>query len=236
MKRTFLQLCQDYARDVELDEGFPSSVDSQTGELARMVRDIRQANAEIQLYITDWSFRRKTDLSGTTAASSNSVTISAPSDTTIIAEYDKDSFWLDKTSASPKQLQTLDYEAWRNEYNIGTQTNSQPDYIIIMPDKSLNVWPQADATYTITGDYFRTVVDFSDTGGGNEYSVIPDDFHRLIVVWAQLYYSKREAAPEYSDGVKWELDYLLERLIINQAPDHSNSGRARTTPTPVRVY
>lgn len=232
----FLQMVQEYCADVELDEGNPSSVDGQTGELARMVRDIRNANREIQLFITDWEFRRKTDFSGVTAASSNGVTITTPaSGVSIITEYDEDSFWLNKTSSSPKQLEVIDYEKWRDELYIGTQTAGQPDNVIIMPDRTLKVYPTADAIYTITCDYFRTAVDFSTTGGGAEESVIPADFHRLIIVWAQLYYAKRESAPEYSDGVKWELDYLMERLKNSQAPDQKNAGRARTTPQAVRV-
>ena len=234
-KRTFLQLCQDYASEVGMDEGTPSSVDSQTGELNQLVKDIRAANIDLQLYIEDWEFRRKTDFSGVTASSSNDVTISVPTDSTTISSYDKGSFWINKTAATAKQLFFLEYKDWHQNYNVGVQTNGEPEFLIEMPDGSLKVWPTADGVYTITGDYFLTAVDFSASGGSAEYSVIPNDYHRLIVLWALIIYSKRESAPEYADGSAWERDYLLERLIANQAPGRENSNRAQTTVTAVRA-
>ena len=234
-KRTFLQLCQDYASEVGMDEGTPSSVDSQTGELNQLVKDIRAANIDIQLYLEDWNFRRKTDFSGTTASGSNVVTIATPSDSTTISSYDKQSFWINKTAATAKQLPFLEYRDWYDNYNVGVQTNDEPEFLVEQPDGSLVVWPTADATYTITGNYFLTAVDFSASGGASEYSVIPDDFHRLIVLWALIIYSKRESAPEYADGSAWERDFLLERLIANQAPGRANSNRAQTERSVVRV-
>lgn len=235
-KLSFLELCQMYAGEVELDEGYPSSVDGQTGELARMVQDIRSANVDIQLALTDWKFRRKRDFVGTTASGSNAVTITTPSDTEDIAAFDEDSFWLNKTSDSGQALDVIDYEEWRDYYEAGTQTSAKPDSIIIMPDNSLKCYPQADATYTISCDYFNAAVDFSASGGGAEYSVIPKDYHRLIVLWAQMhYYAKRESAFEFSEGSAAEYQFLWERLLASQAPDHQNAWKARTAPQRARA-
>jgi len=229
---TFIELCQDYGRGVELDEGLPASVDGQAGELARIVRDIRQANLNIQLLFEDWTFRRKRDLVAVTAASSNDVTITTPSDVDNIGAWDRDSFWINKTAATAYQPTIIEYEDWRDNYFVGTEQTrtSQPESIVIMPDLTLKTFPVANAVYNLTADYFHAAVDFSTSGGGAETSVIPGDFRRLIVLYAFRYYARRETAPEYIEQPWEEYDELMIAMIARCAPNHQQRARLKKKP------
>lgn len=230
---TFLELCQLHAQEMGLDSGYPASVDNQEGDLARIVQDIRTANLQIQEIHHDWNFLHKTDFSAATAASSNALSISVPASSSTIKTYDEDSFWLDKTSANGHMLEWVPYETWRDSLNVGPQTNDEPNSITQLPSGALRVYPQADAVYTVTCDYWRTGVDFSASGGGTENSVIPAAYHRLIVVFAQILYATRKDAPEIMAAAVAERKWLLDRLESHQL--HGQQDRYRNNLTPKRA-
>lgn len=232
---TFLELCQLHAQEMGLDSGYPASVDDQEGDLARIVQDIRNANIQIQDIHHDWKFLHKTDFSAVTAAGSNTLTISAPSSSSTIKTYDEDSFWLNKTSSDGHPLEWVDYETWRDELNVGPQTSDEPNTITQLPSGALRVYPQADAVYTITCDYWRTAVDFSASNGGGEESVIPSDYHRLIVVFAQILYATRKDAPEIMAAAVAERKWLLDRIESHQLPGQRDRYRNNLTPKRVRA-
>lgn len=214
--QTFLELCQELAREIGVPGTGPSTVLAQTGELEKIVRYVRNADLDIKNRYIDWKFLWKDDFSYTLSANDEGLTSASASWPTNLGTWNPDMFVLDATSDDYRLLEYIPYKTWLRDYSYGTHTASTPEIITIKPDNSLAWYPKADKAYTLTGEYWKAAVKMT---ANTDTSDIPARFRRLIVARAKLYYAEHEDAPEVSQGAGAEHDDMLDQLIAQYAPD-----------------
>ena len=220
---TFLELCQELRSELHLPGGGPSAVTNELGENMIIIRMIRDADLEIKKLWHDWNFlwAGEAAYSVTTSSGSNALSTTKP---TNIGNYDLSSFYLNKTSSTPYRLTYVDWNKYSHVLKVGSQTSAVPSNFTIAPDKTVRVWPQADNTYTLTGEYWIKPAALT---APTQVSAIPEEHHRIIIVRAKIMYAEGEDAPEIAAGAAAEFDHLLEKLESDELPAQRQRRMAR---------
>ncbi len=226
MSRSFLTLAQELARECRIPGTGPSTVISQTGELEKVVRYIKNADLDIKRRWADWGFLWN-EFSTTTVVGSNSLT-SEPSD---VDTYNVNTFVLNASTDNYTALEYVDYSVFREKL-LGSQTNDTPTLFTVKPDRSLAVWPPADAAHTLTGEYWKTGVTLA---ADDDTSEIPTQHDRLIVVRAKLYYAEAEDAPEIMASAVSEHEDLMRTFESRWLRDQQNHTMMRAETNPAIV-
>lgn len=211
---SFLSLVQDLHYECGASGAAPSTVVGQTGEARDFVRWIQQADMFVQSMWTNWRFLWNGSFSQATVAST--ATMSAPSS---INFWDFETFRID---GDP--IDVIEYEDVKVE--ILDTTEGKPSRIIIMPDYSLRFEPVPDAAYTITADHYIDPTDNLMTAD-DDVSVIPSQFHPIILAQGIIFYANYENAPESKIQGEELFENYLPRLENSQLP---NKGGIRYKP------
>lgn len=219
-KSTFLQLCVTTRRECGITSAGPSAVTSQTGIFEKLVNWVADADQEIQGMWFDWDFLHVSTWTDVTIA--NTAAVSAPSN---IGTWDEESFFLNYTAATNKHLPVLDYKTWRRDYRQGVRTSKKPDNVVILPDLSLKMEPPPDAIYTVSADYWRKPYKLT---AASDTSPIPEEYERIIVARAKIFYAESQGAPEVLTAASIEFDTLLDKLESKYLPNQK--GRRRADP------
>lgn len=210
-KSTFLQLCQTVRRECRIAGSGPTAVTGQTGVLDRVVNWVADADQELQGRWFDWDFLHVTTWSHSTVA--NTATVAAPAD---LGVWDRESFFLDYTTANHKNLPVIDYKKWRTLLRQGVKTSQKPDNVIILPDNSLILEAPPDDVYSLTADYWKRPVKMT---GPTDTSPIPEEYERIIVARAKIAYGEGESVGEILASGQVEYDDLLDKLESKYLPD-----------------
>ncbi|RLC74948.1 MAG: hypothetical protein DRI61_15715, partial [Chloroflexi bacterium] len=219
-KSTFLQLCQDARRYCGISGTGPSSVSNQTGIMEKLVNWVADSDLYIQRLWANWNFLHVDDYSENILV--NTIEYTAPSD---IGTWDMTSFWLDYSSDSGVSLTELDYLDWRNNYRNGTQAAGKPSYIARAPNKNLILHQKPDASYTLTGEYWKTPTKMT---GNTDTSNIPEYFERIIIVRAKLFYAEDQEAREVYQTTIEEYRDLLNKLEAAELPAQEDRWMSST--------
>lgn len=215
----FLTLCQEFVKEhgIAGNQGNPTSVVNQTGELGNVVRWIRDADSAINNLWTDWRFlwlEHEVDAGAATPGlPAASQTPTGPTSFSM-RKWDTKAFWLNYGSSSPKKLTYMPWDEFRAQYP-GSQTAGQPSVITVKPDRSLRVDRPADQNYSFHGEGWRRP---SVLSTNTQSPMMPSEFHRIIVVRASIYYGNREDAPEIISGAEAEYLELLDKLQASELP------------------
>ncbi len=203
---TFLKICQDTAREMGIAGTGPTTVLSQTGELANVVRWVINSYEDIQnRNHGNWRFLRKRWTIDTTAEDG----IYSPSDITDIeaaAVISRFGHWHIQDKRNPPQafltsggvgvefrmIWTV-WEDFKYIYRLGTQVSSKPIHIGYEPNNDLVLGPVPSDIYTVTGEYYRSAQILAADADVPE---MPTQFHNLIMYYAIEHYGYREAAAE----------------------------------------
>jgi hypothetical protein len=214
---TFLEIIVKVARESGTVSSVPSTAQSQTGRILKVVNWVNDAWAEIQNGRANWRWMRKefsNDLSTNTfkytAASFNLTDFSRwVEDPLSVTMYDK------TTGVSDEgELTGISWEEWRIKYGRGTQDANRPTEWCVTAANEFAVGTKPDAAttgYVVRGEYYagnQTLSADSDTPN------MPARFHDAIVFLALMkLYAADEAqeqfvriAPRYND-----LRQMLER-------------------------
>lgn len=230
--RTFLQLVNDLAREagVSGNASSVSAVANQTGEAARLVNWIKQSHTEIQDRHTHWRWMR----SAFTVATSTSDDQYAGTDCTdsrLSATITRFARWIpfdDQGGSNVKQYLTssgVGGEIWMvnqpwsyfmSIYKRGTQNNGIPIHVAIDPQNNLRVGPKPDGSYTISGEYQMSALEFSADADTPEF---PARFHDLVWLRALEKYGRYHAAPEVLARGQIEGGRLMRQLESDQLPE-----------------
>jgi hypothetical protein len=210
-KSTFLTICQTVQREC-LASGNPMTTTvGATGEFKRIVEWVKQADKEIQSRWFNWDFLWVGTWASNTVAGTQNV--SAPVD---IGTWDTDSFFLDYSTANWKKLTFVEYRDWRTAYRQGVKTNQQPAIVTIMPDRSLKLEGPPDKVYSLTADYWKRPLPMALDA---DTSQIPEEFERIIIARAKMFYAEYESASEIMQSAQIEHDDLLDKLEAQYMPD-----------------
>lgn len=216
---TFLELCQDLARECGMPATMPSTTTGQTGEALRFVEWIQRANLDIQGMYSNWKFLW-TEHSFSTVSGTRDYTSSAPSGQTTpsdLGEWDRKRFYI-----GTDPLTCYEYEEW----DVEQTASGKPWAVIVMPNNDLRLYPNPDAVYSITADYYKTPQSLS---GNSDTGTIPAKFHDLIVYFAITKYAYFEAAREVLEYANAELGKRWPALTASQLPGQHMQHNSSTS-------
>ncbi len=205
-------LCQDFVAQFGLAGGTgPSSVENQVGELGNVVRWVRDAALYIDNLWLDWRYLF-TRYSGTLSAPDS--VPSLPNDPAGVRARLWETHNLKISPAPPTApawslLTYLDRAQFDQCYDPDTATAGQPEAFTVMPDQTLQFNCPADQSYILKGAFYRAPVPLA---ANSDVPLIPEEFHRLILVRALVMYADREDAPELVSAALSEYPDLLEKL------------------------
>lgn len=178
-----------------------------SGESKRLVDWVRQANMRIQTMYVDWKFLRS-QLEPTFITGIGIQDYAAPEDHNY---WNLKSFVIDDIDVSAVEFHPLTDRFQRT----GT---GRPDKVVILDNNQLRLWPVPDAGYLVEAEYFIKPVDLDpeDTDANAQLSLIPEQFHWLIVYDALRYYANYENAPEIMNQAREGIALWMPRLEAHQ--------------------
>ncbi len=217
---TYLQLCQDLARDIGIPGTGPSSVtanDLSEEEIA-VVRYIKNADTDIQRRWFNWNFLWSEATLTPTASVS---TLTSPAD---LGNWKLDSFVWSKTTNDYQELDYVDWDEYKIVYKLGVVDSGTPEIFSVKPDNVIDVYPTPADTTAISAEYWKTPTILAADA---DLSDIPARFHKIIIARAKIYYAENEDAPEILSGALAEFEDLLDKLESDQLPGQKNRRFSR---------
>ena len=213
---TYLELVDALHEEVGAAGIAPTAVTGQQGEALRLVNWIKRADNFVQLKWVNWKFLRNEFTTGnTTTASVN--TLAAP---TGLKYWDEKTFTIIYPGETEKYpIRVVEYDAIKRDI-LDETTETIPDRIILMPDGSLKFEPVPDGIYTINADYY---VRPTLLAANADVSIIPEEFHDIILGRAMILYANFETAPEIKDQGEEIYTEQLALLENDQLPNKHQS-------------
>lgn len=212
---TFLELVEQLHDEVGAAGIAPTTVVSQTGEAKRLVNWIIRADRFVQKKYVNWKFLRNEFTSANTTTQ-GVATLGAPAG---IRYWDEKTFTIIEPGGSDKYpIRAVEYDAIKRD--ILDTTEGYVDRIIIMPDQSLKFEPVPDGIYTINADYY---VRPTDLAANADVSLIPEEYHDIIIGRAMILYANFESAPEIKDQGEEIYTEQLALLENDQLPNQHQS-------------
>jgi len=230
----FLTLVQDLQRECGVAGASITTVSGQSGMYGKLVNWIADADIHIQNLRTDWKFLWSQYSVNTSVGTSEPA---VPADLNV---WDRNSFYLDYSTASHKRLPELDYKKWRDGRGRGVQTNRKPANIVVKPDNQIILTSPPDGIYALTADYWKTPTKMV---ANTDLSDIPAHFHRIIVVQAKLWYAEEQEIPDvyksamvelFGDPREKEKIGLIDQLKANQLPNQERRTMSEGAPINIR--
>lgn len=207
----YLELCQVVKRELGLSGDGPSAVTNQQGQLAQLVGFVQAADLLVQNLWVDWKFLWS-EYSFSTIASLEKY--SPPSD---LGVWDRNSFYIEDTLGSIEMEFSDDYNRYRNP----EKEEGLPSVIIQQPNNILKLYPIPDDAYMVYSEYFKSPVPMVEN---TDVSLIPSQFHRIIISRAKMLYAEAEELPQQLQIYAVEYNETLVKLeaysLIGQ---HRNS-------------
>lgn len=217
---TFLQLCQQTARDSGTVSGVqPTTVVSQTGWLGTIVAAVSNAWVDIQNDRNAWAWMRKEFTGGLLADTAEYTPASFG--LTDHAEWIDDegcvTIYLTATGVSDENaLSRIDWADWRKRYDRGSQTSARPAHYAVRPrDGALCFGPTPDAAYTVRGEYRSTPQVLAVNADIPE---MPERFHDAIKYRALMLLGQHDEAPAAVNYPANEFRRVMGDLMRDQLP------------------
>ncbi len=180
----FLTLVQDLHRESGASGVAPTTIENQTGENLRMVNWIARADQYVQNLWTRWKYLRF-EYVGVTVASQRDVVKPGT-----IKTWDNDTFFI---GGDP--IEAVHYNSVKREV-FDLTFEDTPWRIIIMPNGDLRYDPIPNAIFNITADAYLLPVPLTSNA---QVSLIPEQFHNVILGRGLILYGNYENAPEIID-------------------------------------
>jgi len=206
---TYIQLCQDMAREVGIPGTGPSTVTPTAEDEADVVRYIKDANTDICSMWFNWDFLWGEYSTNTTASTS---TLTSPSD---LAQWNIDSVVYDPTSESWQPLIYVGWREYKEDYKYGTISTGVPEFFSVKPNNVIDLYPTPNSATTLTAEYWKAPTVLS---ASTDTPVIPTRFQRIIICRAKVYYAEQNDAGEVMGSSLSEFQDLLGKLEADQLP------------------
>jgi len=219
---TFLELCQAYRAELGIPGSGPTTVVGQTGELGAIVADIVRADVDIKRRWQDWDFMWSTFTANTLVGSRNLIT-PQPTD---LGMWDISTFALYPEASDFIDLCYLPYKDFRRQTVAAATVNGTPENVTYDPTGNIVLDPVPDDIFPFYGEYWRRAEEMTLDA---DVSLVPTEFHRIIIVRAKIHYAEREDAPEITVGAMAEFEDLMQQLESRYLPGHASSRLYQNT-------
>ena len=217
---TYLELCQDMARDVGIPGDGPSSVTSTSlsEEENAVVRYIKTADQDIQSRWFDWDYLWS-EATITASSGTSTLTSSNSGFPSSLGNWRLDSFVWNKSSDDYQILEYVPWNEYREDYKYGTIDSDIPEVFTVIPDNTIDLYPTPNASVAVSAEYWSTPTLLSSD---SQVSEIPARFHRIIIARAKMFYAENEDAPEIMVSSLSEFEDQLDKLEADQLPRQKN--------------
>ncbi len=216
--QTFLQLVQALAVEVRAAGNGPTTVVGQTGEYARLVKWVADADMELQQEHDNWRFMANTFTLNTVVGDDSYAAadcIVPVTDLRMWRERTIKCYLLSAGVTDEGELGYIDYEAWDWMYNTGPQTNSRPIHYTVGDAMELLIGPLPMDVYRISGKYQRSVTKMALDADTPRY---PAEFHSLAVYLAMVKYGRFTGAVEVMQDGDRLYKKMMNRMERTQLP------------------
>jgi hypothetical protein len=217
---TFLELVQSLQSESGAGSASIATVVGATKEALRLRNWVRRADLWIQSRYADWKFLWVEDYEFTTGSGTRDY--AGPENLNV---WDPKSFRL----AGERLPALRDYDAATHP----AEASGTPQFLYLLPSNRLRLVPTPNAAFIVTGDYWRRPVEL-DVENDTSESVIPEQFHPLIVYVALGYYANFEGAGEIKKQAEEGVSYWLPALEAHQLVGHQR-GSLSTDPEGLQV-
>lgn len=205
---TFLELCQRMRQEVGSAGHGPSTVESQSGEYARLVGWVRQAWVDIQVSRSDWRFAWGM---GSVEVVYDFREYPMPDD---FDHWDRDSLRLHDVPLTP-----IPWEVFRERYREPTGSGAR--HVTLSPDGVLHLDDFPSRSGDLTFEYWKTPQVLS---ANTSVPRMPEQYHMLIVYRAMRHYGLYENAPEVVQQATLSERELMNRMAITELPSVALRG------------
>jgi hypothetical protein len=229
---TFLQLVNRLASEAGVtgNASTVSAVTGQSGEAARLVNWITQAHTELQNRHGNWRWMRST-FSVSATLGDDQYAGTDCTDSRLGSTITRFAHWIpidDAGCANVKIYLTsggvsgerfmvfIPWDYFMTIYKRGPQNNGPPVHFTIDPQNNLRLGPKPDDTYTVSGEYQMSALEFSANTDTPEF---PSRFQDIVWMRAMEKYGRFHAAPEVLARGEVEGGRLMRQLEVNQLPD-----------------
>lgn len=229
---TYLQLCQATALDSGTvpGTGSPSSVESQTGRLYRIVTFVANAWRDIQRERQNWRWM-SAEFTGTTISGVQAYDAAAMGISSRFGHWifrgdgdDEDLFSLYGSSQSDEGLLcVIPWERFRRERMIGSAASQtgKPSEVTRNPANELVFYPIPDGAYTVRGRYQKAP---QTLAGNTDVPEMPEQFHDLIKWKALMLLGNYDENPNQMPFWGGQYKSILTQLETDQLPRMQMAG------------
>lgn len=238
----FLQMAQrtciecGVASNAAIATALPTVVGA-SGSTGRVVGWVADAFSDIAQDHDDWDWLRSSNILGagfsfqTVAGQASYPLGTGPGTvgvtTDVLGKYDRETIWNYTTAVGFNDeinMGEVPFDVWRATYmsNANRNVRTRPVAFAVGPDLSINLGPNVNANYTVTGDYFMVAPVLTldaDIPFG-----LPTRFHMLCVYRAMMKYGGYESAPEVYQRGSQENDGMYAQLQALRAPRITFAG------------
>ncbi len=213
----YLELCQELRSECGIQGDGPSSVVGQTGIMAKLVRWTRQAYIDIQSRPFPWDWLQQEIEFPLTAGLGEYDLLSGAS----WARPDVSSFkntnswlWPVATPAAKTKVKVLTHDEFVRDVPDRTAVGV-PSSVSIAPWRAVrfNRVPDRDCTYRVECRLTPELLSAND-----HVPAMPEQHHRVIVLFAAKYYARHDADTTLSAGLNEELRTAWTALIRECTP------------------
>lgn len=214
---TYKELCERFVLEMSVNggRGFTSVTDLNV-KFAKAANYIKLANTALCTLHLDWKFLWQ---SYSQALTVGSRVIPAPAGGVKVRHWVRNSFWLNRGTASQTRLKYVPFEDWDSQPLYAN--SRKPTTFTVLPDNSIQVNTLPDSAYTLTASFYKRHTEFAQD---DDVSPIPEEYHRIILLRAKLLYAEMEDAPEITNGSLAEYSELIEVLQNEQWAGMGGAG------------
>lgn len=212
----FLELC----RELILEAGYSGSMittENQSGQFARVVRWIRQADIDLQNEHEDWtfldrefSFQTEEDKARYTLAELDALGV------TDVGMWDRDKMLVTDATSRSSKVYWADFRLFHHRYGTAMIKADRPTFFAILPEGGLALGPTPDAEYAISGWHRRKATPMLIDA---DVPLVPEPFHQAIVWKALTYYGMNEEAPLIMARGEQLYREALHKMRLRYLPD-----------------
>jgi hypothetical protein len=194
MATTFLQATQELYRRVKGAGAVPSSLADIPQEVLEVAQALARAHAQIITSHIDWTFLWREGSVQVGPLGMNPNTPITPTLATI-NHYDPHTFYY--SGFRLQMIEWADYKKGRLSLEDQAAT-SEPEAVVIRPDRQILALPYPDATYTIQFDCWIKAIPLpiNEAGGAIQLQV-PDDALEALYSMGKMFWYGDNEAPQY---------------------------------------